>query len=163
MAGVTGPTGLFIGGEFVDAADGATIAVTSPHDGSLLAEVADELRAELAAACLIDRSPPPPPRDPLDRSGRRPPGMGRPTKRDRRQLDRTRRAQVVFPDADLDAALEKVVFGAYFNQGECCNAGGSFTFFDDPSVILSNSNGRSPMDLPPSARNSAAVFSGIRQ
>ena len=31
--------------------------------------------------------------------------------------------QVIFPDADLDAALEKVVFGAYFNQGECCNAG----------------------------------------
>ena len=26
--------------------------------------------------------------------------------------------QVVFLDADLDAALEKVVFGAYFNQGE---------------------------------------------
>jgi betaine-aldehyde dehydrogenase len=31
--------------------------------------------------------------------------------------------QVIFSDADLDAALEKVVFGAYFNQGECCNAG----------------------------------------
>ena len=31
--------------------------------------------------------------------------------------------QVIFPDADLDAAVEKVVFGAYFNQGECCNAG----------------------------------------
>jgi acyl-CoA reductase-like NAD-dependent aldehyde dehydrogenase len=31
--------------------------------------------------------------------------------------------QVIFPDADLDAALERVVFGAYFNQGECCNAG----------------------------------------
>jgi ribosome-associated heat shock protein Hsp15 len=46
--------------------------------------------AELAAACLIDRSPPPPPRDPLDRPGRRPPGMGRPTKRDRRGLDRAR-------------------------------------------------------------------------
>jgi ribosome-associated heat shock protein Hsp15 len=46
--------------------------------------------AELAAACLIDRSPPPPPRDPLDRPGRRPPGMGRPTKRDRRDLDRAR-------------------------------------------------------------------------
>jgi ribosome-associated heat shock protein Hsp15 len=46
--------------------------------------------AELAAACLIDRSPPPPPRDPLDRPGRRDPGMGRPTKRDRRRLDRTR-------------------------------------------------------------------------
>jgi ribosome-associated heat shock protein Hsp15 len=46
--------------------------------------------AELAAGCLIDRSPPPPPRDPLDRPGRRPPGMGRPTKRDRRDLDRAR-------------------------------------------------------------------------
>jgi ribosome-associated heat shock protein Hsp15 len=46
--------------------------------------------AELAAACLIDRSPPPPPRDPLDRPFRRDPGMGRPTKRDRRQLDRSR-------------------------------------------------------------------------
>jgi ribosome-associated heat shock protein Hsp15 len=46
--------------------------------------------AELAAACLVDHSPPPPPRDPLARSGRRDPGMGRPTKRDRRHLDRTR-------------------------------------------------------------------------
>jgi ribosome-associated heat shock protein Hsp15 len=46
--------------------------------------------AELAAACLIDRSPPPPPRDPLDRSGRRPKGVGRPTKRERRGLDRAR-------------------------------------------------------------------------
>ena len=46
--------------------------------------------AELAAGCLIDRSPPPPPRDPLDRPGRRDPGMGRPTKRDRRRLDRSR-------------------------------------------------------------------------
>ena len=46
--------------------------------------------AELAAAGLVDTRPPPPPRDPLDRVGRRDPGMGRPTKRDRRQLDRTR-------------------------------------------------------------------------
>jgi ribosome-associated heat shock protein Hsp15 len=46
--------------------------------------------AELAAACLVDRSPPPPPRDPLARQGFRDPGMGRPTKRDRRHLDRTR-------------------------------------------------------------------------
>jgi ribosome-associated heat shock protein Hsp15 len=46
--------------------------------------------AELAAACLVDRSPPPPPRDPLARQGLRPPGMGRPTKRDRRRIDRTR-------------------------------------------------------------------------
>jgi ribosome-associated heat shock protein Hsp15 len=46
--------------------------------------------AELAATCLIDRSPPPPPRDPLALPGRRDPGMGRPTKRERRHLDRTR-------------------------------------------------------------------------
>jgi ribosome-associated heat shock protein Hsp15 len=46
--------------------------------------------AEPAGACLIDRSPPSPPRDPQAWPGRRDPGMGRPTKRDRRQLDRTR-------------------------------------------------------------------------
>ena len=34
-------TRLFIGGEFVDAADGATIDVRDPHDGSLLAKVAE--------------------------------------------------------------------------------------------------------------------------
>jgi acyl-CoA reductase-like NAD-dependent aldehyde dehydrogenase len=39
--------------------------------------------------------------------------------------------QVIFPDADLDAALEKVVFGAYFNQGECCNAGSRLLVHSD--------------------------------
>ena len=46
--------------------------------------------AELAATCLIDRSPPPPPRDPPARQGYRPAGAGRPTKRQRRDLDRAR-------------------------------------------------------------------------
>jgi len=46
--------------------------------------------AEVAAGCLVDHSPPPPPRDPQAWPGRRAPGLGRPTKRDRRQLDRTR-------------------------------------------------------------------------
>jgi ribosome-associated heat shock protein Hsp15 len=46
--------------------------------------------AELAASCLIDRSPPPPPRDPLVGFGPRNPGAGRPTKRDRRLLDQAR-------------------------------------------------------------------------
>jgi ribosome-associated heat shock protein Hsp15 len=46
--------------------------------------------AELAAACLVDHSPPPPPRDPLAGPGFRNPRAGRPTKRDRRQLDQAR-------------------------------------------------------------------------
>ncbi len=31
--------------------------------------------------------------------------------------------QIVFPDADIDAFIDAAVFGAYFNAGECCNAG----------------------------------------
>lgn len=31
--------------------------------------------------------------------------------------------QVLFPDADLDQAIDAIVFGVYFNAGECCNAG----------------------------------------
>jgi betaine-aldehyde dehydrogenase len=31
--------------------------------------------------------------------------------------------QIVCADADLDAALDAVVYGAVFNQGECCNSG----------------------------------------
>ena len=31
--------------------------------------------------------------------------------------------QIVMADADLDAAVDAVVFGVYFNQGECCNSG----------------------------------------
>jgi betaine-aldehyde dehydrogenase len=31
--------------------------------------------------------------------------------------------QIVFADADLDAALDAIVFGVYFNMGECCNSG----------------------------------------
>lgn len=31
--------------------------------------------------------------------------------------------QIVMADADLEAASDAVVFGVYFNQGECCNSG----------------------------------------
>ncbi|WAH61124.1 aldehyde dehydrogenase family protein [Pseudomonas silvicola] len=31
--------------------------------------------------------------------------------------------QIIFPDCDWDAAVDAVVFGVYFNAGECCNSG----------------------------------------
>ena len=53
--------------------------------------IGKRVSAPLAAECLVDHSPPPPPREeyvpPLFS---RDPGQGRPTKRDRRQLDRFR-------------------------------------------------------------------------
>ncbi len=41
---------LFIGGEFVDALDGATVEVRNPHDGALLAEVAEAREADVDRA-----------------------------------------------------------------------------------------------------------------
>ena len=46
--------------------------------------------APRAAECLIDHSPPPPKREFVDPAGHRDPGAGRPTKRDRRRIDRLR-------------------------------------------------------------------------
>lgn len=46
--------------------------------------------AAVAADCLIDRSPPPPPREKAGPVAVRDPGSGRPTKKERRQLDRLR-------------------------------------------------------------------------
>ena len=48
--------------------------------------------APLAAACIVDHSPPPPPRELSGPAFVREASMGRPTKRDRRQLDRLRRS-----------------------------------------------------------------------
>jgi acyl-CoA reductase-like NAD-dependent aldehyde dehydrogenase len=39
--------------------------------------------------------------------------------------------QIVFPDADLEAAIDAVGFGAYFNAGECCNAGSRLLLHED--------------------------------
>ena len=49
--------------------------------------------APIAAECLIDHSPAPPPREELAGIALRPRGAGRPSKRDRRQLDRSRGAR----------------------------------------------------------------------
>ena len=56
---------LFIGGEFVDALDGATFETLYPHDGSVLARVARAGTADIdravaaAAGCLLYTSPSP--------------------------------------------------------------------------------------------------------
>ncbi|HEX3425039.1 MAG TPA: RNA-binding S4 domain-containing protein [Acidimicrobiales bacterium] len=46
--------------------------------------------APIAATCVVDHSPPPPPREERSTGLLRPTGYGRPTKRDRRQMDRLR-------------------------------------------------------------------------
>lgn len=46
--------------------------------------------APLAADCVVDHSPPPPPRELAAPGLIRDPASGRPTKRDRRQIDRLR-------------------------------------------------------------------------
>jgi acyl-CoA reductase-like NAD-dependent aldehyde dehydrogenase len=39
--------------------------------------------------------------------------------------------QVVFPDADLASAVDAIVFGVYFNAGECCNSGSRIIVHED--------------------------------
>lgn len=39
--------------------------------------------------------------------------------------------QVIFPDADLDSAADAVVFGVYFNTGQCCNSGSRIIVHED--------------------------------
>lgn len=39
--------------------------------------------------------------------------------------------QVIFPDADLESAVDAVVFGVYFNAGECCNSGSRIVVHED--------------------------------
>ena len=45
--------------------------------------------------------------------------------------------QVIFPDADLDAAADAITFGVYFNQGECCNASSRIIVHQDIAEALS--------------------------
>ncbi|MFD7665085.1 RNA-binding S4 domain-containing protein [Streptomyces sp. NPDC059788] len=46
--------------------------------------------AAVAAECFVDNSPPPPPREEVAAVGHRDRGAGRPTKRDRRELEQLR-------------------------------------------------------------------------
>jgi len=65
--------------------------VSDRHRVVEVVEVIDKrVGAPAAALCLVDHSPPPPPKDLAGGPLVRPSGAGRPTKRDRRQLGRLR-------------------------------------------------------------------------
>ncbi|GAA2428708.1 RNA-binding S4 domain-containing protein [Streptomyces glaucus] len=51
--------------------------------------------APVAAQCYVDNSPPPPPREAVAPIGIRDRGAGRPTKRDRRELERLRGLEIM--------------------------------------------------------------------
>lgn len=57
----------------------------------VVAIIDKRVAAPLAAECYVDHSPPPPPREQAMAAFVSDAGSGRPTKRDRRQLDRLRR------------------------------------------------------------------------
>ncbi len=44
--------------------------------------------------------------------------------------------QVIFADADLDQAADAIVFGVYFNAGECCNSGSRIIVHEDVAEAL---------------------------
>lgn len=64
------------------------------HDRERIVEVArivqSRVGAPVAAECLVDHSPPPPPREMTIPVARRERGAGRPSKKERRELDRAR-------------------------------------------------------------------------
>lgn len=59
-------------------------------DLEVLATVRKRVGAPVARSCYVDHSPPPPPKEILASQPRRDRGAGRPTKRERRELDRLR-------------------------------------------------------------------------
>lgn len=52
--------------------------------------VVKRVGASVAAECLVDKTPPPPPHEELAMAPRRDRGAGRPTKRERRDIERLR-------------------------------------------------------------------------
>lgn len=46
--------------------------------------------------------------------------------------------QVIFPDADMESAVDAVVFGVYFNAGECCNSGSRIIVHEDIAEAFLN-------------------------
>ncbi|MET7573121.1 RNA-binding S4 domain-containing protein [Streptomyces sp. NPDC005492] len=58
--------------------------------------------APVAVQCYVDNSPPPPPREAVAPAGIRDRGTGRPTKRDRREMERLRGAPGIPPSPHRD-------------------------------------------------------------
>lgn len=73
---------------------GMTVRITGPGGRVRIVEVvtviAKRVGAPEAATCYVDHSPPPPPREILASIPVRDRGAGRPTKRERREIDRLR-------------------------------------------------------------------------
>lgn len=68
-----------------------TVAADRPRELEVVTVIDKRVGAPVAATCLVDHSPPAPTREERDLTPfPRLPGTGRPTKRDRRQLDRFR-------------------------------------------------------------------------
>jgi betaine-aldehyde dehydrogenase len=44
--------------------------------------------------------------------------------------------QIVFPDANLEEVLDAILFGVYFNMGECCNSGSRVLLHEDIAAEL---------------------------
>lgn len=61
------------------------------YDLEVLDAVRKRVGASVARTCYTDHAPPPPPKDMMPSAPKRDRGAGRPTKRDRRQLDKLKR------------------------------------------------------------------------
>jgi len=61
------------------------------RDLEVVRVIATRVSPAMAAECMVDHSPPAPPRETVAPTFVRDPATGRPTKRDRRQLDRLRK------------------------------------------------------------------------
>ncbi len=60
------------------------------HDLEVLATVSKRVGAPIARTCYIDHAPPPPPKEFMPSVPVRPRGAGRPTKKERRQMEKFR-------------------------------------------------------------------------
>lgn len=60
------------------------------RDVEVVRVIESRVGASIAADCLVDHTPPPPEREAVARGPRRDAGAGRPSKKERRELDRIR-------------------------------------------------------------------------